>query len=165
MSRKDLKFEATKLHFEDLIQRYGNPVIILNLIKVIFCMLQYSIHYSYFFIMKRYSDLLRLSPVLYLLFFYAKQTREKRPRETILRAEFANAIDFINKDLPEDNRLRFLHWDLNKHPRMYAVAASIFDVSCVIVVLILFICRTDLWFHDNVPSLLQQSYKGLVTSR
>ncbi|XP_019229877.1 PREDICTED: phosphoinositide phosphatase SAC2-like isoform X2 [Nicotiana attenuata] len=85
LSRKDLKFEATKLHFEDLVQRYGNPVIILNLIK----------------------------------------TREKRPRETILRAEFANAIDFINKDLPEDNRLRFLHWDLNKHPRIKATKALI----------------------------------------
>ncbi|XP_055801844.1 phosphoinositide phosphatase SAC2-like isoform X2 [Solanum dulcamara] len=85
LSRKDFKFEATKLHFEDLVQRYGNPIIILNLIK----------------------------------------THEKRPREMILRAEFANAIEFINKDLPEDNRLRFLHWDINKHPRIKATTALI----------------------------------------
>lgn len=80
LSRKDMKFEATKRHFENLVKRYGNPVIILNLIK----------------------------------------TREKRPRETILRAAFANAIEFINKDLSEENHLRFLHWDLNKHSRSKA---------------------------------------------
>ncbi|XP_060172955.1 phosphoinositide phosphatase SAC2-like [Lycium barbarum] len=85
LSRKDFKFEATKLHFEDLVQRYGNPIIILNLIK----------------------------------------THEKRPREMILRAEFANAIEFINKDLPEDDRLRFLHWDINKPPRIKATKAMI----------------------------------------
>ncbi|MCD7455894.1 hypothetical protein HAX54_030045 [Datura stramonium] len=83
LSRKDFKFEATKLHFEDLVQRYGNPIIILNLIK----------------------------------------THEKKPREMILRAEFATAIEFINKDLPVDDRLRFLHWDINKHPRIKATKA------------------------------------------
>ena len=46
-----------------------------------------------------------------------KQTREKKPRESILRAEFANAINIINKDLSQENRLRFLHWDLNKSRR------------------------------------------------
>uniref|UniRef100_A0A1D1YNZ3 Polyphosphoinositide phosphatase n=1 Tax=Anthurium amnicola TaxID=1678845 RepID=A0A1D1YNZ3_9ARAE len=80
LHRRDQTYEATRLHFENLIKRYGNPVIILNLIK----------------------------------------TREKRPRESILRAEFANAIDFINKDLSEEDRLRFLHWDLNKHSRSKA---------------------------------------------
>ncbi|CAK9144660.1 unnamed protein product [Ilex paraguariensis] len=75
--KKDHKYEATRLHFENLVKRYGNPVIILNLIK----------------------------------------TREKKPRESILRAEFANAIAFINKNLAKDNRLKFLHWDLNKHSR------------------------------------------------
>ncbi|KAA8540209.1 hypothetical protein F0562_024228 [Nyssa sinensis] len=77
LSKKDLKYEATRLHFENLVKRYGNPIIILNLIK----------------------------------------TREKKPRESILCAEFANAIDFINRDLTEENRLKFLHWDINKHSR------------------------------------------------
>ncbi|KAK7291771.1 hypothetical protein RIF29_07180 [Crotalaria pallida] len=75
LSKKDQNYQATRLHFENLAKRYGNPIIILNLIK----------------------------------------THEKRPRESILRAEFANAIDSINKDLSEENRLRFLHWDLHKH--------------------------------------------------
>ncbi|KAE8687584.1 Phosphoinositide phosphatase SAC3 [Hibiscus syriacus] len=77
LSRKDQNYEATRLHFENLVERYGNPIIILNLIK----------------------------------------TEEKKPRESILRQEFANAIDFINKDLSVENRLRFLHWDLHKHSR------------------------------------------------
>ncbi|XP_073043906.1 phosphoinositide phosphatase SAC3-like isoform X1 [Primulina eburnea] len=77
LSKRDQAYEATRLHFENLAKRYGNPIIILNLIKTI----------------------------------------EKKPRESILRAEFANAIEFINKDLSEENRLKFLHWDLNKHSR------------------------------------------------
>lgn len=80
LSKKDQNFEATRLHFENLAKRYGNPIIILNLIK----------------------------------------THEKKPRESILRAEFANAIDFINNGLSEENRLRFLHWDLHKHARSKA---------------------------------------------
>ncbi|RWW38138.1 hypothetical protein BHE74_00056648, partial [Ensete ventricosum] len=42
---------------------------------------------------------------------------EKKPRESILRAEFANAIEFLNKDVLSENRLMFLHWDLHKHSR------------------------------------------------
>ncbi|KAL3623561.1 Phosphoinositide phosphatase sac4 [Castilleja foliolosa] len=77
LSKRDHAYEATRLHFEHLVRRYGNPIIILNLIK----------------------------------------TNEKKPRESILRADFANAIEVINKDLPEEKRLKFLHWDLNKHSR------------------------------------------------
>ncbi|MFS7981108.1 putative SAC domain, polyphosphoinositide phosphatase Fig4 [Helianthus anomalus] len=77
LSKKDQKYDATKLHFENLTKRYGNPIIILNLIK----------------------------------------TKEKKPRESLLRVEFAHAIELINKDLPEENRLKFLHWDLNKYSR------------------------------------------------
>ncbi|MBA0627964.1 hypothetical protein Godav_022755 [Gossypium davidsonii] len=77
ISKKDPTYEATKLHFENLARRYGNPIIILNLIK----------------------------------------RCEKKPRETILRSEFANAIRHINKSLTKENRLRFLHWDINRHSR------------------------------------------------
>lgn len=34
VSRKDSTFEATRLHFDNLVKRYGKPIIILNLIKV-----------------------------------------------------------------------------------------------------------------------------------
>ncbi|KAL0354434.1 UNVERIFIED_CONTAM: Phosphoinositide phosphatase SAC2 [Sesamum radiatum] len=98
LSKKDDKYEATKLHFENLVKRYGNPIIILNLIK----------------------------------------TREKKPRESILRAEFAHAIEVINKDLTRENRLKFLHWDLSKYSRNKAsnvlaylvkVAANALDLT------------------------------------
>ncbi|KAK6944687.1 SAC domain [Dillenia turbinata] len=85
LSKKDQNYEATRLHFENLAKRYGNPIIILNLIK----------------------------------------THEKKPRESILRAEFANAIEVINKDLLEENRLKFLHWDLHKHSRSKATNALV----------------------------------------
>ncbi|KAI7736053.1 hypothetical protein M8C21_030398, partial [Ambrosia artemisiifolia] len=77
VSNKDPKYDATRLHFENLAKRYGNPIIILNLIK----------------------------------------TKEKKPRESLLRMEFAHAIELINKDLPEEKRLKFLHWDLSKYSR------------------------------------------------
>ncbi|KAL6606019.1 hypothetical protein ACP70R_041672 [Stipagrostis hirtigluma subsp. patula] len=75
LHEKDNNYEATRLHFENLRRRYGNPIIILNLIK----------------------------------------TREKRPRESILRREFDRAIKIINSGLPGENHLRFLHWDLHKN--------------------------------------------------
>lgn len=34
VQRYDPTYQATKLHFEDLAERYGNPIIVLNLIKV-----------------------------------------------------------------------------------------------------------------------------------
>ncbi|OIW04539.1 hypothetical protein TanjilG_13921 [Lupinus angustifolius] len=80
LSKKDQNFEATRLHFDNLVNRYGNPIIILNLIK----------------------------------------TFEKKPRETILRAEYANAVRSINNSLRGENRLWFLHWDLHWHSRRKA---------------------------------------------
>ncbi|KAK7277030.1 hypothetical protein RIF29_18179 [Crotalaria pallida] len=77
LSKKDRNFEATRLHFENLAKRYGNPIIILNLIKM--C--------------------------------------EKKPRESILRAEFATAVRSINKDWRGENRLRFFNLDLHLHSR------------------------------------------------
>ncbi|KAI3737769.1 hypothetical protein L2E82_27781 [Cichorium intybus] len=77
LSKKDHNYEATRLHFQNLYKRYGNPIIILNLVK----------------------------------------TREKKPRESLLRVEFANAIESINRHLPEESRLKFLHWDINKYSR------------------------------------------------
>ncbi|XP_006649507.1 phosphoinositide phosphatase SAC2 isoform X2 [Oryza brachyantha] len=75
--KPDVDYKATRLHFENLALRYGNPIIILNLIK----------------------------------------TREKKPRESLLCAEFAKAIHYINKGLPDDRRLKFLHMDLSKLSR------------------------------------------------
>lgn len=48
-----------------------------------------------------------------------KQTRERRPRESILCTEFQNAINSINSEISEKNHLRFLHWDLSKYSKRY----------------------------------------------
>ncbi|XP_031280386.1 phosphoinositide phosphatase SAC2-like [Pistacia vera] len=77
LSKKDQNYEATRLHFENLVKRYGNPIILLNLIR----------------------------------------TREKKPRETILRAEFENAVRFVNKNLTKENRIRLFNLDLQKYSR------------------------------------------------
>ncbi|XP_072952707.1 phosphoinositide phosphatase SAC3-like isoform X1 [Typha angustifolia] len=76
----DEVYKATRLHFKNLASRYGNPIIILNLIK----------------------------------------RCERKPRESLLRREFDKAIKFINRDLSEENHLRFLHWDLRKNSRSSA---------------------------------------------
>nr|DAD35789.1 TPA_asm: hypothetical protein HUJ06_006429 [Nelumbo nucifera] len=74
LQRYDPTYQATKLHFEDLAKRYGNPIIVLNLIKTV----------------------------------------EKRPREMMLRREFANAVGYLNQILSEENHLKFIHWDFHK---------------------------------------------------
>ncbi|KAJ7186236.1 hypothetical protein O6H91_Y537100 [Diphasiastrum complanatum] len=74
LQRYDPIYQATKLHFEDLSKRYGDPIIILNLIKTV----------------------------------------EKRPREMMLRREFANAVGYLNQILPEERLLKFIHWDFHK---------------------------------------------------
>lgn len=74
LQRYDPTYEATRMHFEDLARRYGNPIIILNLIKTV----------------------------------------EKRPREMMLRREFANAVGYLNQILSEENHLKFIHWDFHK---------------------------------------------------
>ncbi|PKA65063.1 Phosphoinositide phosphatase SAC1 [Apostasia shenzhenica] len=74
LQRYDPTYQATKLHFEDLAKRYGNPIIVLNLIKTV----------------------------------------EKRPREMMLRREFANAVGYLNQIFPEEGHLKFIHWDFHK---------------------------------------------------
>lgn len=74
LSKEDHNYEATRRHFQNLVDRYGNPIFILNLIK----------------------------------------TKEKKPRESVLHAEFVKAISHINKNLDMENRLRFRTVDLTR---------------------------------------------------
>ncbi|KAG0480079.1 hypothetical protein HPP92_010937 [Vanilla planifolia] len=110
LQKKDTDYDATRLHFKNLVKRYGNPIIILNLIK----------------------------------------TQEKKPRESILRAEFANAIDFLNKDLSGENRLKFLHWDLHKHMRRRATNVLLLLSKVAAYAL----CLTG-FFHCQVMPILR----------
>lgn len=143
VSKKDQNYEATRLHFENLVKRYGHPVIILNLIKVasIFHLLKeiilfFPIYQMY--LISSISNFLVFLPTYYrrvviclsffiyfgkilkwlILVLFNQQSHERKPRESILRSEFGKAIDFINKDLSQENRLRFLHWDLKHFQRL-----------------------------------------------
>jgi len=83
LQRYDPSYLATKRHFDSLVKRYGNPLIILNLIKSV----------------------------------------ERRPREMILRVEFAQAVEYLNKfhykkDL---EKLLFVHWDFSKSTKQRGV--------------------------------------------
>ncbi|KAI3447255.1 hypothetical protein Pfo_003920 [Paulownia fortunei] len=114
LSKRDQTYEATRLHFEHLVERYGNPIIILNLIK----------------------------------------TNEKKPRESILREEFANAIEVINKDLSEENRLKFLHWDLHKHSRSKATNVLLLLGKVAAYALTL----TGFFYCHLTPALLSEEH-------
>jgi hypothetical protein len=45
LSKKEPNYEATRLHFDNLVERYGNPIIILNLIKVS-CLIHPTIYFA-----------------------------------------------------------------------------------------------------------------------
>lgn len=68
------------------------------------------------------------------------QTHEKKPRESILRAEFASAIRHINKGLSAENRLRFLHWDLHRQSRKYITSFGPINVVPISFIILL------IWF-------------------
>ncbi|GAA0160665.1 phosphatase [Lithospermum erythrorhizon] len=81
--RNGQNYAVTKHHFNNLVYRYGSPIIILDLVKAF----------------------------------------EKKPQESILLVEFGHAIDVINRDLTEEDRLRFLHFDLSEHSKRKAKTA------------------------------------------
>ena len=102
MNNKDRSYVATQLHFENLKQRYGKLIIILNLLKVGFPrqVKFYTLHLVYG----------RLSVYLCYLWYQAG-----KHRENILREEFEKAILFINGGTRRENHLIANHFDLNKH--------------------------------------------------
>lgn len=42
------------------------------------------------------------------------QNFEKRPREMMLRRQYASAVGYLNQVLPAEKQLRFIHWDFHK---------------------------------------------------
>ncbi|XP_066350658.1 phosphatidylinositol-3-phosphatase SAC1-like [Miscanthus floridulus] len=42
------------------------------------------------------------------------KTVEKRPREMMLRREYCRAVEYLNQNVPEEKKLRFIHWDFHK---------------------------------------------------
>lgn len=124
VSKDDPNYQATRLHFENLVRRYGNPILILNLIKVIFllCLKNQTLNFHQPLLFYVLGMNVNLSFALLVVNIDCdKQIREKKPRETVLRAEFANAVRVINSTLEKENQLRLFQWDLHKHSRWYFV--------------------------------------------
>lgn len=97
MSLVDPFYSAAALHFDDLFERYGAPIYVLNLVKV-------KIHHN---------ELCRLE----LLNEF--QARERTPRESILLSEFTNAIMYLNQFLPEDKKILYKAWDMSRASKRY----------------------------------------------
>ncbi|GJP55225.1 hypothetical protein CLOM_g14198 [Closterium sp. NIES-68] len=89
LHRYDPMYAASRLHFENLMERYGRPVIILNLIKTV----------------------------------------EKHPREMILRREFATAVTYLNRVLPPQSALTYIHWDFSRYAKSANAAATTAGVA------------------------------------
>lgn len=70
MLKKDQNYEATRLHFENLVNRYGNPIVISNLIKVRFLSVEFIIFYLWFCNMKYFFLRHNLDVMHYMTFFY-----------------------------------------------------------------------------------------------
>lgn len=92
MNNNDGDYVATRLHFENLRQRYGKRIIIMNLLKT--------------------GD------------------KKKNHRESLLRAEFGKAIWSINRGTKKENRLKAIHFDLNKQFKSGVDGA--FEQLCVL---------------------------------
>lgn len=69
--------QVTALHFADLRTRYGDPLVVLNLLK----------------------------------------SKERKPRELLLRRELATAVASINTLLPHHAHIHYIPWDFAKHAR------------------------------------------------
>lgn len=91
-------YSAAALHFDDLFQRYGAPIYVLNLVKVS-STVNKSIH--------------QFTNSVY------NQARERTPRESILLKEFTNAILYLNQFLPVDKKIIYKAWDMSRASKRY----------------------------------------------
>lgn len=94
MNLIDPFYSAAALHFDDLFERYGAPIYVLNLVKVSIYPSPWSRHQI------QVSDTI--------------QARERTPRESILLKEFTNAITYLNQFLPEGEKIRYKAWDMSR---------------------------------------------------
>ena len=73
LNYSDIKFDATKRHFDNIFRRYGKPILVCNL---------------------------------------TKKNEKKNKQETLLNEWYENALNYINKDLNNDNKILYYHYDL-----------------------------------------------------
>ncbi|CAI5957071.1 unnamed protein product [Closterium sp. NIES-64] len=111
--RYDPMYTAARLHFENLMERYGRPIIILNLIKVQCGAVRDATVPSA--LLTSWSDSGEPSEGDDLK--AAACYLEKHPREMILRREFAMAVAYLNRVLPRPSALTYIHWDFSRYAK------------------------------------------------
>ena len=90
-------YGAAALHFDNLFERYGAPVYVLNLVKV-------------------WADL--NNSMIHML--TGLKARERTPRESILLKEFTKAITYLNQFLPNDKKIIYKAWDMSRASKRLA---------------------------------------------
>jgi len=121
LHKRDPTYQATRFHFENLVKRYGNPIIVWSLIK-------------------KY---------------------EKKPREATLGEEFANAIKFINRDLPEENHLKYIHWDFHRAFRSKSLNV-LADLENMAVEAL---CLTGFYYSGITSDLMSEPEQAIVSQK
>ena len=121
LNYSDIKFDATKRHFENIFKRYGKPCLVCNLTK--------------------------------------KHEKKKR-QETLLNEWYENALNYINENLNDDEKIIYNHYDLKilrKDPKFYKKYC---DESCK------FIRKTNLFcfIPYNVNTYMLSLQNGVIRS-
>ena len=94
LNYSDIKFDATKRHFENIFKRYGKPCLVCNL---------------------------------------TKKNEKKKQQETLLNQWYENALNYINNNLNDDEKIIYNHYDLKilrKDPKFYKKYC---DESCKLI--------------------------------
>ncbi|MCO5603300.1 hypothetical protein L7F22_057449 [Adiantum nelumboides] len=146
LKREDSCYKATKLHFGNLVSRYGYPIIVLNLIKGLVQQLRGrwggAVAAAGGVVQQRGSVCRSAAAVAGMCqqvssvarrpggqchgvcrsavgehgfaVAWRVQTQEKKPRETVLCQEYANAIAYMNQISSEKQKVKFIQWDFHK---------------------------------------------------
>jgi hypothetical protein len=92
-------FSAAAKHFDGLLEKYGGPLIVLNLVKVSPAHREGG----------HADDMRQLRCVL-----IRSQSIESTPRESKLLHEFTQCVTYLNQLLPADKQLVYIPWDMSR---------------------------------------------------
>jgi hypothetical protein len=46
----------------------------------------------------------------------------------MLRREYFNAVGYLNQNVPEEKKLRFIHWDFHKFAKRFTLVLDKFQI-------------------------------------
>lgn len=51
----------------------------------------------------------------------------------MLRREYCRAVEYLNQNVPEEKKLRFIHWDFHKFAKRFSSASWLASNLCKLV--------------------------------